>query len=74
MYGITNYGKLYADELTEWLVKAGFFQPQWQMSIFYKYTTYGTKIVVLSYVDGCVYWYTSEALGQWFMDAIWMIL
>ena len=37
------------------------------MSIYYKYTPYGTKIVVLSYVDDCVYWYTSEALGKWFV-------
>ena len=22
---------------------------------------------VLSYVDYCVYWYTSEALGKWFV-------
>ena len=25
---------------------------------------------VLSYVDGCVYWYTSEALGKWFVDTL----
>ena len=22
---------------------------------------------MLSYVDGCVYWYTSEELGKWFV-------
>ena len=26
------------------------------------------KNVVLSYLDDCVYWYTSEALGKWFVD------
>ena len=40
------------------------------MSIYYKYTPYGTKIVVLSYVDDCVYWYTSEALGKLLVDTL----
>ena len=26
MYGMTKYGKLFADELTEWLIKEGFIQ------------------------------------------------
>ena len=38
------------------------------MSIYYKYAPYGTKNVVLSYVDYCVYWYTSEALVKFFVD------
>ena len=38
------------------------------MSIYYKYAPYGSNIVVLSYVDDCFYWYTSEALGKWFVD------
>ena len=33
MYGITNSGKLFADEMTEWLIEEGFMQPQCQMSI-----------------------------------------
>ena len=37
------------------------------MSIYYKYAPYGTKNVVSSYVDDCVYWYASEALGTWFV-------
>ena len=40
------------------------------MYIYYKYVTYGTKVVVLSYVDDCVYWYTSEAIGKWFLDTL----
>ena len=28
------------------------------------------KIVVLSYVDDCVYWYTNEDLGKWFFDTL----
>ena len=54
MYGMTNSGGLFADELTEWLLEAGFIQYQCQMSIYHKYATDGKKIV-LSYVDYCVY-------------------
>ena len=36
------------------------------MSIYYNYAPDGKNIVVLSYVDDCVYWYNSEALGKWF--------
>ena len=60
MYGMKNSGKLFADELTEWLIKEGCVQSQCQMSIYYKYAPDGSKIVVLSYVDDCVYWYTNE--------------
>ena len=70
MYGMTNYCRLYADDLTERLLEAGFIKSQCQMSIHYKYVGYGSKIVVLSYVDDCVYWYTYEALGQWFVDTL----
>ena len=40
------------------------------MSIYYKYAPYGMQIVVLSYVNDCVYWYTSEALGKWLVDTL----
>ena len=40
------------------------------MSIYYKYAPYRTQIVVLSYADNYVYWYTSEALEKWFFDAL----
>ena len=62
MHGMTNSGKLFSDELTECLLESGSIQYQCQMSIYYKYAPDGTKIVVLSYVGDCVYWYTSEAL------------
>ena len=39
-------GSVFADELTEWLLEAGFIQSQCQMSIYYKYAPYGYKIVV----------------------------
>ena len=35
------------------------------MSIYYKCAPDGSKIVVLSYVDDCVYWYTNEDPGKW---------
>ena len=70
MYGMTNSGKLFDDELTEWLLEAGFVQYQCQMYIYYKYAPDGSNIVVLSYVDDCVYLYTSEALGKWFVDTL----
>ena len=40
------------------------------MCIYYKYTPYGTEQIVLYYVDDCVYWYTSEALGKLFVDTL----
>ena len=40
------------------------------MSIYYKYSPDGTSIVVLSYVDDCVYWYTYEGLGKCFVDTL----
>ena len=68
IYGMTNYGKLLDGELTEFLLEAGFSQSQCQMSIYYKYAPYQSNIVVLSYVNGCVYWYGFEALRKWFVD------
>ena len=40
------------------------------MSIYYKYAPDGSKIVVLSYVDDCFYWYTNEDLGKLFVDTL----
>ena len=62
-----NFGKLFSDESTEWLLESGFNKYQCHMSIYYKYAPYGTNIFVLSYVYDCVYWYTSEAIGKWFV-------
>ena len=74
MYDMTNSGKLFVDQLTEWLIEAEFIQSQCQMSIYYKYPRDGPKIVVLSYVDDCVYWYTNEDPGKWFVDTLGKIL
>ena len=67
-------GNLFADNLTEWLLQAGFIQYQCHMSIYYNYAPDGTKIVVLSYFYDHVYWYTSEATGKWFVDTLGKIL
>ena len=40
------------------------------MSIYYKYAPNGSKIVVSSSVDDCVYWYTNEYIGKWFVDTL----
>ena len=42
MYGMANSGKLFSDELTEWLIEAGFIQSQCQMYIYYKYAPDGS--------------------------------
>ena len=55
MYGMTNSGNLFADELTEWLLEAGFIQYQFQISIYYRYAPDGTNIIVLYCIDDCVY-------------------
>ena len=52
------------------LLESGLIQSQFQMSIYYKYALVGTQFVVLSYVDDCLYWYTSEALIKWFVDTL----
>ena len=40
------------------------------MYIYYNYTPDGSKNLDLLYVDDCIYCYTSEALGKWFMDTL----
>ena len=40
------------------------------MSIYYKYAPDGSKIVFLSCVDDCVYWYTNKYNGKWFVDTL----
>ena len=67
---MTNYGNLFDDEFTEWLFEAGFIEYQCQISIYYKDAPDGTKVVVLSYVDNLVYWYTYEDLGNIFVDTL----
>ena len=68
IYGIAYSGKLFSDELTNFLIdEAGFNYSKCQMSVYYKYAPYGSKLVVLTYVDDHVYWYTSDELVKWFV-------
>ena len=67
---MTNSGNLFADELTEWLLEAGFIQSKCQMSIYYKYSLDVSKSIVLYYVYDCVYSYTHEDIGKWFVDTL----
>ena len=61
MYGMTNSGKMFSDELTNWLIdEAGFNKSKCQMSVYYKDAPYGSELVLLSYVDYFVYCYTSD--------------
>ena len=56
MYVMTNYGKLFSDGLTNLLIDvAGLKESQCQMCMYYKYASYGYKIVVISYVDDYVF-------------------
>ena len=65
-----NSRKLFADDLIEWLLEAGFIQSQFQMFIYYKYAPDGSKMFVLSYVDDCVYWYINEDIGKRFVETL----
>ena len=68
---MNNYGKLFDDELINFMIdEARFKQQQWQITIYYKYAPYGSKLVVLSYIDDCVFCYTYEELGKWFVDTL----
>ena len=64
MHGMTNSGRLFADELIEWLLEADYIQSHFQMSIYYKYLPDVSKIVLSSYVDECVYWYKNNDIGK----------
>ena len=46
MYGMIKSVKLFADELTEWLIEESFMQSQCHMSIYYKYAPGGSKCFV----------------------------
>ena len=61
MYGMTNSGKLLADELTNLLIyESGSNQSKCKISVYYRYAPDGSKLVFQSRVDECVFWYTSE--------------
>ena len=61
MYGMTNSGKIFSDDIINCLIYvAGFKKPKRQMYIYHKYAPYGYKLFVFAYDDDYVYWYTSE--------------
>ena len=61
MYEMNSSANLFADELTNCLIDESVLkQSQCQMSIYYKYAPGASNLVVLSYDDDCLYWYTSE--------------
>ena len=47
MYVMTNSGKLFVGELTEWLIELGFIKYQFHLSIYYNYAPFGKKIAIL---------------------------
>ena len=68
---MNNDGKLFSDELTNCMIDEGSFkQPQFKSYIYYKYAPDESKLVVLPYVNGCVYWYNYEEIGNWSVDKI----
>ena len=68
---MNNSGKLFAYELTNWMIdEAGFNQSKCKMSAYYNYTPYGSRLVMISYVYDFVYWNTSKELGKWFVDTL----
>ena len=56
--------------MKDWLIESGFIQYQCQISISDNYSLDKTIIFLLYYFDGCVYWYTSESLGKWFVATL----
>ena len=47
MYGMTNSGKFFTDDLIEWLLEVGFIQSQCQMYIYYKHAPYGSNFFLI---------------------------
>ena len=71
MYGMNNYGYLFADELTNWLInETGFNHSKYQMYVYYKYAPDGSKLVVLSYVNEGVYRHIPKELVKWVVDTL----
>ena len=59
MYGMNNDGKLFYNELNNWLIdQGGLKHSQYKMSIYYNCTPDESQLIALSYVDDCVYFNT----------------
>ena len=71
MYGMNNYGKLFADDINNCLIYVlSVKKSQGQMYIYHKYAPVRSKLFVLSFVYDCVYWYTYEELEKWFVNSL----
>ena len=55
IYGMPNYGKLFADELTEWLLEAFLFDFNVICLSIISMHQMGKNLFVLSYVDEFIY-------------------
>ena len=63
MYGMNNSERMFVDDLTNWLIDESVLKnPLCKIVINYKYAPDVSKLVSLSYVDYCVYWYTYKEL------------
>ena len=63
---MTNSRKLFAGKITDLVInEAGSKRSQFQISIYFHYAPGGSKLVVLSPVGDCIYWYIFEELGKW---------
>ena len=72
---MNNDGKLFADETINWLMnEVDFNQSKFKTYLYNNYTPDGYKLVVLSYVDECVYWYKSYEIRKWSVDTLGNIL
>ena len=71
MCDMNNSGKISSDEHNNFLIdKLGYNQSKYRIYVYYKYAPDGSKLVLLSYVDECIYWYKYEELGNWFVDTL----
>ena len=68
IYEMTNAETFLYEITNRMIYELGFKQFKYQMCVHHKYAQDGSKLVVLSYVHDCVYWYTSEELGKFFVN------
>ena len=68
---MTNSVKLVADELIICLINEAVSNMyKCKMYAYFKYAPDCFNLVLIYYVDDCVYWYTYEELRKWFMDTL----
>ena len=68
---MTNDGKLFTDEITNLLMdESGLKQSKYKMSVYYRCAPDGSRLVVFSCVDNCLYWYKYDELGNCFLGAL----